>query len=88
MSEISDFVDFKVSQDVSKDSDDVTEDQLDQAIYDAQHQKSVDESDEFMRLNKRNRDETLALFKVMDIVPHEEWDHKKSNSTRKYFFYN
>jgi hypothetical protein len=88
LSEISDFVDFKVSQDVSKDSDDVTEDQLDQAIYDAQHQKSVDESDEFMRLDKRNRDETLALFKVMDIVPHEEWDHKQSNMARKYFFYN
>lgn len=83
MTEISDFVDYKLSQDLSKQQEEVSEDDIDQAVFDAQHQKSLEETDEFKKLGKRNREEILALFKINNIVPDEFWEKKDSCKKRK-----
>jgi len=82
LTEIQDFVDFKVEQDTSAPSD-LTEDDLDQAIFEAQFKKSVDENEEFRRMEKRSRDELLALFKVNNLTPHELWSHVKAKRNQK-----
>lgn len=77
MSKIDEFVNKQVEQDSSLRSTDITEDELNQAIFEAQYQKPIEETDEFRRLNKRTKDEIISLFKSVDLKPDAFFDHEK-----------
>lgn len=77
LNQIEEFVNAQVSKDSSYISNDISEEDLNQALFEAQYQKPVEESDEFKRLEKRNNEETLALFKLSNITPHEFWNYSK-----------
>lgn len=87
MVQIEEFVNRRVEQDSLKESEDVTEEEFNQALYEAQYQKPIDDSDEYKRLGKRTKDEIKGLFKIAKIVPDEFWDHEKIPRTRKSFIF-
>lgn len=78
MEEMRKFVDFKLEQDVSKISNDSTENEINQAVFEAQYTKPVEESEEYKSLERRNRYEIEALFRALDIEPHEDWFDPKT----------
>lgn len=88
MEEMRKFVNFRLEQDTSKISDDDTENEINQAVFEAQYTKPVEESDEYKSLERRNRYEIEALFKALDIEPHEDWfDPKTVDRTLKPRYY-
>jgi len=67
------FLEYKTMEDTYAISDDVTEDELDQALFESTYNKPYWESDEFRGLAKRNHRETEQLFKVLNFEPYEMW---------------
>lgn len=85
------FINHRVNQDSSRISPDLTEDDLNQALFEAQYQKPIEESEEYKKLSKRNFSEIDGMFKALKIVPDELWDDQftdvKTAKTRPYYEY-
>lgn len=65
-----DFVSMKLDQNLA-----VSEEDIDELVFKASYQKSVEETDEYKNLSKRTRDELLTLFKTVGKTPKPYWDH-------------
>jgi len=74
LNDINNFINSRVHQDSSRISPDLTEDDLNQALFEAQYQKSVEETEEFKKLDKRNVTEIESMFQALKLTPDELWD--------------
>ena len=79
---LEDFVNSKVERDSATD---FTEEELNQALFEAQYTKSIDENSERRNLKKRTREEVLDLMKNLKMEPDALWDHKLAPYDRKSF---
>jgi hypothetical protein len=71
---INSYINDRISQDSSRIVNDLSEDDLNQALFEASYQKPVDETEAYKKLEKRNFSELESLFKALKITPSELWD--------------
>lgn len=81
MGMLQDFVNAKVERDSATD---FTEEELNQALFEAQYSKSLEENVEATNLKKRTREEVLDLMKNLKMEPDALWDHKLAPFDRKF----
>lgn len=74
LNDIKNFINNRVHQDSSRISPDLAEDDLNQALFEAQYQKSVEETEEYKKLDKRNVTEIESMFQALKLTPDELWD--------------
>lgn len=67
MTRIDEFVNKQVEQDVSLAGNDITEEEMNQAIFEAQYVKPIEETEEFRRLGKRTKEEVEGLFRAINL---------------------
>lgn len=85
ISDIQSFINHRITQDTSKISDDITENEINQAIFQAHYQKPLESTDTYKNLNKRNYTEIESLFKTLKITPDELWNDEDSKKSNYYF---
>lgn len=71
---INTYINDRIIQDSSRLINDLTEDDLNQALFEASYQKPVEDTEEYKKLEKRNFSEIESLFKALKITPSELWD--------------
>lgn len=84
LSDVQSFINHRITQDTSKLSDDITENEINQAIFEAHYQKPVESTESFKNLNKRNYTEIESLFKTLKITPDELWNDQDVQKSKSY----
>ena len=79
ITDIRNFINHKIEQDTAVVSDDVSEEELNEVLFEASYSKDVKETDEYKGLERRNNIELESLFKALKITPNELWNYEKTH---------